>query len=236
MYSIIFKPNRYNSFAWTNIVALLLLLYFGKVEPYTVIFGYFLETIIIGVFNVIKMYISSKHHKSEKSVAFLIPFFIFHYGFFIAVQSIFVFVIMEFGDVISVKEPFDLITNYGLVFKLKGMEYIIGLLLVTQLAKYVFDYIQPQKYLRFTPEEIMFKPYVRILIQQFAVILAMFFIMFSNADVMAAILLILIRAIVDFFLVGIRDNEALLNRIVDKMYDGKTSKEELKKQLILFSE
>ena len=57
MYSIIFKPNRYNSFAWTNIVALLLLLYFGKVEPYTVIFGYFLETLIIGVFNVVKMYI-----------------------------------------------------------------------------------------------------------------------------------------------------------------------------------
>ncbi|WP_406684625.1 DUF6498-containing protein [Seonamhaeicola sp. MEBiC1930] len=236
MYSIIFRPNRYNSFAWTNIIALLLLLYFGKIEPYTVLFGYFLETIIIGVFNTFKMYVSSRHHKSEKSIAFLIPFFIIHYGFFIAVQSIFVFVLMGDSDVISIKEPFHLITNYGIVFKLEGIEYIMGLLFTTQLAKYIFDFILPKKYLQFTPEEIMFKPYVRILIQQFAVILAMFFIMFSNADVMAAILLILIRAAVDFFLVAIRENEALLDRIVDKMYDGKTSKEELRKQLILYSE
>lgn len=236
MYAIIFKPNRYNSFAWMNIVALLLLLYVGKIDAYAVLFGYFLETIIIGFFNALKMFVSSKHHKSEKPIAFLIPFFIVHYGFFIAVQSIFVFVLMGQSDVIPIKEPFHLIANYSAVFKLEGMEYILGLLCITQLAKYIFDYIQPKKYLNFTPGEIMFKPYVRILIQQFAVILAMFFIMFSNADVVAAILLILIRAVVDFFLVAIRENDALLDRIVDKMYDGKTPKDELRKQLILFSE
>jgi hypothetical protein len=35
---------------------------------------------------------------------------------------------------------------------------------------------------------------------------------------------------------GIRDNEQLLNKTVDKLYDGKTSKALIKKQLLLFSE
>lgn len=236
MLGTLLKPNQHNAFAWTNILILLLLLCIGAIEPYSVLFGYFLETIIIGVFNIVKMYTSSKHNPSKKPITFLIPFFIFHYGMFVGVQSIFLFVLMQFGDVINIKEPFDLITNYHQVLELKGMQYVLGLLFITQFGKFYFDFIKPQKHHNFTPEEIMFKPYVRIIIQQLVVILAMFFILFSNADVVAAVLLTLLRALVDFFLIAIRDNEVLLNVIVDKMYDGKTSKADLKKQLILFSE
>ena len=64
----------------------------------------------------------------------------------------------------------------------------------------------------------------------------MFFIIFSNAGVIAAILLIIFRAFVDFYLVGIRANEQLLDTLVNKLQNGKTTKEKLRKQLLLFSE
>lgn len=236
MLASIFIPNRYNSYAWINVLGLIMLLYLGKVEPYTVLFGYFLETIIIGVFNIFKMIMASKHDGSGKSIWFLVPFFMFHYGMFVAVQSIFAFVIIGISGTSFISEPFNLIENYTTILTLEGMAYVLPLLIVTQVLKLVFDYILPEKYLEFTASEIMTMPYVRIFIQQFTVILAMFFIIFSNASVIAAILLIFFRAVVDFFMVAIRDNEQLLSKIVDKLYDGKTTKEKLRKQLLLFSE
>jgi hypothetical protein len=236
MLSSVFIPNRYNSYAWVNVIGLILLLCLGKIEPYTVIFGYFIETIIIGVFNIIKMIITSNHDGSGKTIVFFVLFFMFHYGMFVAVQSVFAFLIIGISSNSFINEPFDILDNYASILTLEGMEYILPMLIGTQFLKLIFDFILPKKYLIFTVIEIMYKPYIRIFIQQFTVIIAMFFIVFSNNGIIAAILLIFFRAIVDFILVGIRDNEILLNKIVNKMYDGKTSKEKLRKQLLLFSE
>ena len=232
----VFVPNKYNSYAWVNVIGLIALLYLGKIEPYAVVFGYFLETIIIGLFTIIKMYMASKHDGSGKSIWFLIPFFIFHYGMFVAIQSVFAFVVIGIGGKSFIREPFNLIDNYTDILSFKGMEFVLPLLVGTQLLKLVLDFTLPKKYLEFTANDIMVKPYVRIFIQQFTVILAMFFIIFSNAGVIAAILLIIFRAFVDFYLVGIRANERLLDTLVNKLHDGKTTKEKLRKQLLLFSE
>jgi len=236
MLTSVLIPNRYNSYAWVNILGLIFLLYLGKIEPYTILFGYFLETIIIGIFNIVKMILASKHDGSGKSIWFLTPFFMFHYGMFVAIQSVFAFVIIGFSGKNVISEPFHLIDNYIAILSFEGMAYVLPLLFGTQLMKFVFDFVLPKKYLEFTASEIMVKPYARIFIQQFTVILAFLFMMFSNAGVIAAILLIFFRAIVDFYMVGIRENEVLLNKLVDKFYDGKTTKEALKKQLLLFSE
>lgn len=236
MLASVFMPNRYNSYAWVSVLGLILLLYLGKIEPYTVLFAYFLETIIIGLFNMVKMAMASKQDGSGKSIFFLIPFFVFHYGMFVGVQSVFAFVVIGISGNGFVKEPFYILDNYSAVLGLEGMRYVLPLLFCTQLLKLIFDFVIPNKYLQSTASEIMMKPYVRIFIQQFTVILAMFFVVFSNSGVVAAILLIFFRAIVDFFLVAIRDNDTLLDTLVDKLYDGKIPKETLRKQLLLISE
>lgn len=236
MLASVFIPNRNNSFAWMNVILLIVLLLLGKIEPYTVLFGYFLETIIIGLFNVFKMIIASRHDGSGKSVFLFIPFFIFHFGMFVAVQSIFAFVIIGLDGSSFIKEPFHLIDNYEAILHLKGMDYILLLLFGTQVMKFIFDFILPKKYLDFSVQEIMFKPYVRIFIQQFTVILAMFFMILSSVSIIAAVLLILFRAIVDVGLVAIRENEKLLDYLVERAYDGETPKATLRKQLILISE
>ena len=116
------------------------------------------------------------------------------------------------------------------------MPLILLVLTITQLVKYIFDFHLPKKYLRYNVKEIMFKPYLRIVIQQFAVILAGFFIIISSGSIAAAMLLIIIRAIVDFILVGIREQSKILEYFVEKSYDGKTPKSELRKQILLFTE
>ncbi|AJR04698.1 DUF6498-containing protein [Siansivirga zeaxanthinifaciens] len=236
MLASVFIPNRYNAFAWLNILFLILLICLGKIAPYAVVFGYFLETIIIGLFNIVKMILASKKDDSGSSIWFLVPFFIFHYGMFVAVQSVFAFVIIGIGGQSFINEPFDLIDNYTKIVSLEGMEYILPLFVITQLLKLIFDFVLTNKNRVFTASEIMTKPYVRIFIQQFVVILAMFFIMFSESGVIAAVLLVLFRGVVDFFMAAIREHQVLLDRVVDKIYDGKTSKEKLRKQLLLFSE
>ena len=82
----------------------------------------------------------------------------------------------------------------------------------------------------------MFKPYVRICIQQFVVIIAFFFIVFGNVGVIAAILLILFRLLVDLVLESIRENAEMLEILSEKLANEKASKEEIKKQLMMFTE
>jgi hypothetical protein len=218
------------------VLFLIVLVAIGKIEAYAVLFGYFLETIIIGVFNIVKMYLSNKYHDKKVSTLFYIPFFIFHYGGFIAVQSIFLFAIFSISGTSFIKEPFHILQNFSTILKLEGMEIVVPLLISTQLMKFIFDFVLPRKFEKYAVKDIMFKPYFRIVIQQFTVIIGSFFIMFSEGSLVAAMLLILLRFIVDFFMVAIREDSRVLEAVVNTIYDGKVSKADLKKQLLLLTE
>ena len=73
-------------------------------------------------------------------------------------------------------------------------------------GKFIVDFIMGKKYLKFTPEDIMIKPYVRIFIQQFVVIIAFFFIVFNQVGIIVAILIITFRLVIDLTLEVIREN------------------------------
>lgn len=236
MLKSVFYPNKVNSYAWVNVLFLIVLVAIGKIEAYAVLFGYFLETIIIGVFNVFKMYLAYKYHDKKIASLFYIPFFLVHYGGFIAIQSIFLFAIFSISGNNFIKEPFHILQNFSAILQLEGMNIVIPLLIGTQLMKFIFDYILPRKFEKFSTKEIMFKPYFRIVIQQFTVIIGSFFMMFSSGSIMAAMLLILLRFIVDFFFVAIREDSNVLDKTVNLIYDGKVSKDDLKKQLLLLTE
>ena len=232
----VFFPNKTNSYAWANVFFLIVLVAIGKVDAYVVLFGYFLETLIIGLFNIVKMYYCYKYNDKTSNITFSIIFFIIHYGGFLAIQSIFVFAIFALGGSSFIKEPFHILENFQIVIRLDGMPIVIVGLFITQFVKFIFDFMRPKKYEKFKVNDIMFKPYLRIFIQQFTVIIGSFFIIFSSGSVLAAMLLILIRFIVDFFIVAINENSTILNYIVDKLYDGKVDKSEIRKQLLLLTE
>ncbi|MDD7915852.1 DUF6498-containing protein [Polaribacter sp. MSW5] len=71
----IFYPTPQNAFIWLSSIYLLFLLYIGKASAITILFAYFLETLVIGVFNALKMLWSILFGKSKSSELSLIFFF-----------------------------------------------------------------------------------------------------------------------------------------------------------------
>lgn len=230
----IFYPTTQNAFIWLSSIYLLFLLYLGKASPMTILFAYFLETLVIGVFNALKMFSSIQYRKS-KSYG-LILFFLVHYGFFVAIQSIFGFSMFSMEETSILKEPFNILENYTIILNLEDIKYAMPAIVFTHLGKFFSDFISNKKYEKFTAKEIMFKPYVRIFIQQFVVILSFFFIVIGNVGIMAAILLIFFRLFIDLILESIKENSKTLDILSEKLANEKASKEEIKKQLIIFTE
>ncbi|MDP5107165.1 MAG: DUF6498-containing protein [Polaribacter sp.] len=230
----IFYPTPQNAFIWLSSIYLLFLLYIGKASPLSILFVYFLETLIIGVFNALKMYCAIKFTKSTGYV--MILFFLFHYGFFVAIQSIFGFALFSFDDNSIFKEPFHIIENYGIILNLEDMKYVLPAIVLTHLNKFFLDFIKNKKYVLFSVNEIMTKPYLRIFVQQFVVIISFFFMVVGKAGVIAAVLLILFRLIIDLMMESVKENSKMLDFLAKKLENEKASKAEIKKQLMAFTE
>ncbi len=230
----IFYPTSQNVFIWLSTVYLLFLLYLGKISPLTILFVYFLETIVIGIFNIFKMMYAS--NQKDKSGFGLILFFLFHYGFFVAIQSIFAFAIFSFGDDVVFREPFHLINNYGIILNLQDIKYALPAIIFTHLGKFFADFIGNKKYLKFEIKEMMYTPYLRIIIQQFVVILSFFFIIFPKTGNIAAILLIVFRFIIDLILESTKEDSKVMDYVAEKLSNEQISKEEVNKQLSNFKE
>jgi hypothetical protein len=205
--SVNIKPNKHNSFVWFNILFVIALLITGRVDAKGLVFAYFFETIIIGIFHVFKLYKVYKYTKRQGTIkrkedGFFAPFFFsLHYGFFIVVQLIFVFVALEFMNAKIV--PFHLIENFTWILTTsKGIWLVLGSLFISNLLDLIVNYIQNKTYEKVSMEQIFFQPYGRIMIQQLAVIISGFFTIFSFGIVIIAIALVGLKAFTDFLLIS----------------------------------
>lgn len=232
----IFRPNDHNKFIWLNALTLLALLIIGLVDPFTIVMVYFLETLAIGLVHFFKMVYVGKYSASQAHVLKPKPlskgfFFLFHYSFFVAVQSIFVFAIFQFADK-GIKEPFNLWVNYQHVLTFKGMGYALISICFFLFIQNYYSFFRNRLYHLYTVDRLFFQPYLRIFVQQFTVILAVFFIGIFDSGIMAAILLIALRLFVDLvgvFLGSSDKNKRNLARRLAKNSDQ--TEEEIHKEL-----
>ncbi len=205
------------------------------------LFIYFIETIIIGLFNIVKMFIILKFGEKEKNNKFIlrygiILFFIFHYGLFVGVQSVFGFVLFEIEGSISIGEPFHLFENYISLLSFEGIQYALPVIFFNHMSWFVTGFLKEKRFDYYTAKEILFKPYLRIFIQQFVVIISVLIMLISKQAILVGVVLILIRLFLDLTLEAIKLNSKLLDYIAEKMTNEKATKEEVKKKLILFTE
>ena len=164
---------------------------------------YCLETILIGIFNVFKMVtiLSTGNIKDKTSIEenqlffgiFMVVFFMFHYGFFVFVQT------QIFFAISNVLESRSFVTSYQKVFEILGPEghLLLGLFASYYLLDFVFNFLQSGKYKRTKLEEQMFLPYIRIFVQQLVVIAGGIFLMF-NAHSLFILLFIGIKIVFEF--------------------------------------
>jgi hypothetical protein len=178
---------------------------------------YCLETIIIGFFTLTKLGIATtirkkdwwqnKGSKTIQSGLLFMLFFILHYGLFVVVQISIFFGVVSMHDDSGPSNILEFILHPN---KYLGSE---GWLL---LCAFVFGYgyenlmhfIMHNDYRTKSFARIMFEPYMRIFVQQFAVILGAFVLRF-NADR----IFILIFAVAKIFFTAIVNYEATLNKL-----------------------
>lgn len=178
-------------------------------NPHEVFIVYCAETIIVGLITLAKMGIVTVFRKEDKmqtrsgkkipSGLFLMLFFIFHFGMFVAIQMGIFFSITGIAEKSGInffsffyKWP-SLLHNDGLV--------MIGVFFFCYGLKMIVDFIFTKAYQTTSLVEIMFAPYIRVVVQQFTVIFGGMFLMFGAGKLFIlifAILKIIIELFIDY--------------------------------------
>ncbi|MGV8946839.1 MAG: DUF6498-containing protein [Lutibacter sp.] len=241
MWKEILLPTKNNAILWANALFLFLLLALNLADPLTIVFAYFLETIIIGVIHLIKLWMVSKYGKKSTNPQWqmsgipLMLFFTVHYGMFVAIQPIFAFTLFN-TTIPGLEDGFHLIHNYIFILGSVGMPLILTSIIINNLSYFYTNFWRNEKYKDYAPDNIFMRPYVRIFIQQFVVILAFFFYILFNSGMIAAVLLIVFRLFVDLVLFSIKKDSRMLDILSKKIAKTPDQYPEIKKQLQEFSE
>ena len=185
---------------WLLIIVNLIPLYCVWFEGWNeseVFLVYCLETVIIGVVNVLKMACVTIFVKktdvwqnggtsSKQSGWFFIFFFIVHYGFFVFVQT------QIFFSVSRLIPNGSFFANYAKIPALLGDNGKLMLLIF--VAYYTlqsfFDFFMSGNYKTISIGRLMFEPYIRIFVQQFVVILGSIFLSFGAGKIFILIFVI----------------------------------------------
>ena len=183
---------------------------------------YCLETIIIGIINVLKMaavtilvkptdYWNNNGVSNKASGWFFILFFILHYGIFVFVQT------QLFFSVSGLIKGHSLFSGYAQIPALLGNEgkLLLAIFITYYTLQTLFSFFQSGEYKTISMARLMFQPYTRIIVQQLAVILGSIFLGFGAGKIF-----ILIFALIKIGIeVYIRPD-----RFLDKMQEANSAK------------
>ena len=161
---------------------------------FSVMFFYWLESAVVGVYNVPKLFMAradptppdrgpnadSRAAGKKRGKPFFVGFFMLHYGMFMLGHGLFVY--FFFG-------PPDLNERTA----------VIGLvsLGISHGVSFVVNYIGRREYTRITVSQQMIAPYKRIIIMQVTIVLSAFVIALFGGPVGAVILMVLLKIAID---------------------------------------
>lgn len=228
------NQSRSNQVLLLNALFLAILVLIGKADPMAIVFAYVFETIVIGFFHVLKLKAIMKHNQEKKEVSktsqiFMITFFSIHFSFFILIQTLFIYIAFAIqDDRLSTSLSSKTLTN---IIELSGFKIVMTTIFITHLIDYAADFLQYKKYTNQDVEHYFLKPYIRIFIQQFLAIIPFFFLLFdTKVGVVAALLLIVLRTLLDFYLNLMEKNKKQLEEISSHLFDDKTTENSEMKQ------
>lgn len=204
-----------------QVILLFVLLAIGWATPTDIVIIYALETILIGLFHVVKMLVVNFHpdNKEESSGipgVFLIIFFLIHYGFFVFIQTTFFFVFLSMNDD-RISDSFGF-ENFWNVLQFDGVQISVAVVSIALLIRMIRNFFWTGNFKRVGLLEYMFVPYLRIFVQQFVAIVPGFFILFFDGGLIAAILVILLRAALEVILTKAKRNEEFKKKCADYLF------------------
>lgn len=178
-----------------NLVPLGGVLFLGwKILPIMLLF--WLENVVIGLFNALKMVLASPQDRPLWLVKlFLVPFFCVHYGIFCTVHGAFVIGLFgraELGNGLLPTPAFvgRLVTDLGLGWALLALVLSHGFSLV-------HNYLWSGRYRRSQPQAVMAAPYGRVVVLHLALLFGGFLMMALNSPMLGLLLLIVGKVLLD---------------------------------------
>jgi|ERR1043165_2539872 hypothetical protein len=209
-YPNLFKPKLDISglpvILW-NLVPFAGVLFWGW-KPESVFVCYAMETVIVGLFNVIKLLVVYKYGLPPKpdetgvSGLGIIPFFLVHYYFFVFVQLSIFFSGVDIpvtGN--QAPWPFTGAINLGRYLLGSGVyNSALALFVLTCALSFARDFMLSGRYTRVTMGEQMFEPYPRIFLQQFVVIIGGFIFSITGNGYPVLVIFVLLKIYADLVL------------------------------------
>ena len=188
---------------------------------------YCLETIIIGIFNLVKMAIVTIYKKTDtwynagsatkQSGLLFMFFFLVHYGIFVFVQMAIFFGVSGIADGMNMNA-------FGFIYKWPQLLHndswiVLGIFVFCYCYKMLFEFLISGEYRTISLTMLMFQPYGRIFIQQITVIVGSMFLVFGAGKIF-----ILVFALVKIFFEVYISYDRILNRGMKEIEKQSTKK------------
>lgn len=171
-----------------NLVPLVGVLFFDW-TLFTVMFCFWLESAVVGFFNIFKMVIVA----NILSII-MVPFFVIHYGGFMSGHLVFILALFSPDEMSrsGLFPPADLLTSHIM----NVWPAFLGVCLSHGIS-FFYNFIGKKEFRRSTPEKQMMAPYGRIILMHVTIIFGGWLILALGAPVLALVLLIVLKIVSD---------------------------------------
>jgi len=180
---------------FANAVPLFGVLFLGW-QVFPLILLYWLENVIVGGFNVLRMLTADPQDPIRwLGKAFLIPFFCVHFGGFTFVHGVFVFAM--FGGPAYAHQFFPGVAGVFAAIRQTGIGFAVLGLILSHGVSFVGNYLLSGEYRRASLQQLMSQPYGRVMVMHFVILGGGFLVVALHSPVPALVVLVLLKIAVD---------------------------------------
>ena len=192
----------------TNTIPLWGALFFDW-DAFYIVLLYWAENLAVGFYTILKItFVKVPRPAEHLGKLFVIPFFIIHYGGFMAVHGLFVLVLFKKsgGEFLSgntwpcflvfvqlllnvIKQAYSLMTV--------PMKYALAGLFLSHGVSFVDNFLLKREFALASPDKLMGSPYPRLVVMHFAIIVGAFFTFAVGSPVALLVILVVLKTALD---------------------------------------
>jgi len=156
---------------------------------------YWLENLVVGGFNVAKLLLAQPRQPAYwLGKAFLIPFFLVHFGGFIYIHG--VLVVSLFGP--KATQGFDLLTSVPAAIRANQLGWALLGLVVSHGLSFYWNYVKSGEYQRASLNALMAQPYSRVIVLHMTVLFGGWAVMLLGSPLFALVVLVALKTAADW--------------------------------------
>lgn len=156
---------------------------------------YWLENVVVGGFNILKMLLAEPRDPvCWAGKAFIIPFFLVHFGGFTYVHGMLLLAFFGPKDV----QPFSLVTAVPAAIRANHLGWGVLSLVASHGVSFFTNYLRNGEYERASLTTLMGQPYSRVIVLHMTVLLGGWVVMLLGSPIGALIVLVALKTAADW--------------------------------------